>query len=336
MSKIGRIIACFVTLCMTIWVFGVFSFAQEDISATILSKINDVRTINSAQELTLNPQLEEIALLKAQYYKERNITVKREIYRTLRAKIKEYGTRNIALYTIRYRAEVTNPSIIASKFTYYSRVRRVNYEMAGIATLDNKIFVLVLSKIPMQATTPTTVPTTPTQPTPTQPQAETQTPVPITEPTPTQPTEVPVTTAPSTPPISNPSPSVEITAEMQKMLDLINSERALGGAQALVFDDQVNAVALLKAQDMITNNYFSHISPTYGSPFDMLKQFNISYTAAGENLAGIQSVEAAHTAFMNSSGHRANILYARFSHIGIGIQPSEKYGFIYVQMFIAK
>lgn len=87
---------------------------------------------------------------------------------------------------------------------------------------------------------------------------------------------------------------------------------------------------------MVNNNYFSHQSPTYGSPFEMLNKFNISYKTAGENIAGNSSNTAAVTAWMNSSGHRANILNSNFNYTGIGVIKGSKYGKIYVQMFIGK
>lgn len=122
----------------------------------------------------------------------------------------------------------------------------------------------------------------------------------------------------------------------QRMVDLVNQERTKNGLAALIVDLEVAKVAAIKSQDMADNNYFSHNSPTYGSPFDMMKKFNIKYLHAGENLAGNSSVESAHRALMNSSGHRQNILSPDFTHIGIGIRPSSRYGYLYTQMFISK
>ena len=87
---------------------------------------------------------------------------------------------------------------------------------------------------------------------------------------------------------------------------------------------------------MVKSNYFSHQSPTYGSPFDMLKNFKISYRSAGENIAANSSNTGAVNAWMNSSGHRANILSSNYNYTGIGVVSSPKYGKIYVQMFIGK
>ena len=84
------------------------------------------------------------------------------------------------------------------------------------------------------------------------------------------------------------------------------------------------------------NNYFSHNSPTYGSPFDMLKSFGISYNSAGENIAGHSTAEKAFEAWMNSPGHKANILNSSYNYTGIGVVTSSKYGKIFTQMFVGR
>ena len=127
-----------------------------------------------------------------------------------------------------------------------------------------------------------------------------------------------------------------MTADEQEVFNLINQQRTNNGLSALKMDSEVQRVAKIKAQDMATNNYFSHTSPTYGSPFDMLSSFKISYKSAGENIAGNSSNKAAVTAWMNSSGHKANILNSSYNYTGIGVVSSSKYGKIYVQMFIGK
>ena len=126
------------------------------------------------------------------------------------------------------------------------------------------------------------------------------------------------------------------TADEQEVFNLINKQRIDNGLTALKIDVEVQRVARIKPQDMVNNNYFSHTSPTYGSPFDMLNSFKISYRTAGENIAGNSNNSAAVTAWMNSSGHRANILNQSFNYTGIGVVNGSKYGKIYVQMFIGK
>lgn len=122
----------------------------------------------------------------------------------------------------------------------------------------------------------------------------------------------------------------------QEVFNLINKQRIDNGLQALKIDEEVQRVARIKAEDMVTNNYFSHESPIYGSPFNMLKSFKISYKTAGENIAGNSSNSAAVNAWMNSSGHKANILNSNFNYTGIGVVKSSKYGKVFVQMFIGK
>ena len=127
-----------------------------------------------------------------------------------------------------------------------------------------------------------------------------------------------------------------MNSDEKEVFDLINKQRTNNGLAALKNDSEVQRVARIKAQDMVDNNYFSHTSPTYGSPFDMLKSFKISYKTAGENIAGNSSNSSAVTAWMNSSRHKANILNSNFNYTGIGVVSSPKYGKMYVQLFIGK
>ena len=134
-------------------------------------------------------------------------------------------------------------------------------------------------------------------------------------------------------PQPQPAPVAGMTADEQQMLSLVNQERAKAGLPGLQADMNIVKVARLKAKDMINLNYFDHTSPTYGSPFDMMKQFGIAYGYAGENLAGAGNVQSAHTNLMNSPGHRANILNVNYNKVGIGIVDGGPYGKMFVQMF---
>lgn len=134
----------------------------------------------------------------------------------------------------------------------------------------------------------------------------------------------------------NNTSSSTLTSDELEVFNLINQQRANNGLPALKIDSEVQRVARIKAQDLVDNNYFAHNSPTYGTPFNMLKSFGITYNSAGENIAGNSSNSAAVTAWMNSSGHRANILNSSYNYTGIGVVSSPKYGKIYVQMFIGK
>ncbi|HZH62605.1 MAG TPA: CAP domain-containing protein [Metabacillus sp.] len=125
-----------------------------------------------------------------------------------------------------------------------------------------------------------------------------------------------------------------ISQVAQQVIDLTNAERKRNGLPALKADSQLSGVAQKKSEDMRQNNYFSHTSPTYGSPFDMMRDFGVSYKTAGENIAqGQQSPQEVVQAWMNSEGHRKNILSQDFTHIGIGYDSN---GHHWTQMFIGK
>lgn len=130
--------------------------------------------------------------------------------------------------------------------------------------------------------------------------------------------------------------STSMNSDEKEVFNLINKQRTNKGLLALKVDEEVQRVARIKAEDMVTNQYFSHQSPTYGSPFDMLRSFKISYQTAGENIAANSSNSGAVNSWMNSSGHKANILNSSFNYTGIGVVSSPKYGKIFVQMFIGK
>ena len=120
----------------------------------------------------------------------------------------------------------------------------------------------------------------------------------------------------------------------QKVVELVNIERQKNGLSALTLDAKVSNVARTKSKDMATNNYFAHQSPTYGSAGDMLKQFGIQWSAWGENIAsGQRTPEAVVTAWMNSEGHRANILSSNFSKIGVGYVTNSNGTPYWTQMF---
>jgi uncharacterized YkwD family protein len=131
------------------------------------------------------------------------------------------------------------------------------------------------------------------------------------------------------------APSTNVGDYEHQVLELVNKERAAAGLPGLVMNADLAAVAEKKAEDMRDNNYFSHTSPTYGSPFDMMKQFGISYKAAGENIAkGQKTPEEVMNGWMNSQGHRDNILNANFTEIGVGFVTDSNGGTYWVQMFI--
>lgn len=119
-----------------------------------------------------------------------------------------------------------------------------------------------------------------------------------------------------------------------QMAALVNQARKNAGLPALSVNGELSRVARIKSGDMAQNNYFSHDSPTYGSPFNMMTDFGVRYRSAGENIACNQTVARAHAALMNSPGHRENILNRNYTQIGIGIQSGGKCGAMYTQMFM--
>lgn len=154
--------------------------------------------------------------------------------------------------------------------------------------------------------------------------------IPVPEPaqqTPAQPAEAPMKTE---------NQPVEITdAEVKKIVELVNAERAKAGLAPLTLDLELTKMAAAKAEDMRDNNYFSHESPVYGSPFEMMNAFGIRYSYAGENIAaGQRTPEEVMEAWMNSPGHRANILNENYTHIGIGAVKGGSYGTYWVQSFM--
>lgn len=126
----------------------------------------------------------------------------------------------------------------------------------------------------------------------------------------------------------------ELSAFESRVIDLTNEQRRKNGLQNLQPDTALSNVAQEKSNDMKAKSYFSHTSPTYGSPFDMMRDFGVTYQSAGENIAmGQQSAEEVVNAWMNSEGHRKNILSPNFTHIGVGHTSSGNY---WTQMFIGK
>ncbi|WP_371017478.1 SafA/ExsA family spore coat assembly protein [Pseudalkalibacillus sp. JSM 102089] len=134
------------------------------------------------------------------------------------------------------------------------------------------------------------------------------------------------------------NPSIQKSKDVgQQVMDLTNAERAKNGLSPLTWNWEVARVARYKSADMRNKNYFSHQSPTYGSPFSMLENFGVSYRSAGENIAAGQATpEEVVQAWMNSEGHRKNILSSGYTQIGVGYVPGGSYGHYWTQMFISK
>ncbi len=213
------------------------------------------------------------------------------------------------------------PANIAAQYTYYLSINsgtiKIIQEKISWINKSTKysLPIIKINGVPLgveniyqgtQIPEPQTVPTVPETPT--------TVPVPVPEPAP----------APS----PEPEPSTTQTSMQSEMLGYINAERANANLAPLILDDKLCQGALLKSKDMAVNKYFSHTSPTYGSPFDMMKSLGITYSLAGENIAKNSSVKGAHDAFMNSSGHRANILNAGFKKVGLGFYQDGYYLYV--------
>ena len=123
-----------------------------------------------------------------------------------------------------------------------------------------------------------------------------------------------------------------VLAFENEVIRLVNEQRAKNGLKPLSANWELSRVARYKSQDMVDNRYFSHTSPTYGTPYQMIKSFGLTYRTAGENIAyGQRTPQAVVNAWMNSSGHRANILNASYTQIGVGYVSNGHY---WTQMFI--
>lgn len=121
----------------------------------------------------------------------------------------------------------------------------------------------------------------------------------------------------------------------QQVFELVNKQRASRGLPLLKLNAELSRVARFKSQDMIDKKYFSHTSPTYGSPFDMMQSFGLKFSAAGENIAyGQKTAAEVMNAWMNSAGHKANILSEAYTNIGVGVAKMSNGTLYWTQMFM--
>jgi len=129
-----------------------------------------------------------------------------------------------------------------------------------------------------------------------------------------------------------PQTDSKVSAYEAEVIRLVNEIRKENGLQPLTANWELSRVARYKSQDMKDKGYFSHTSPTYGSPYQMIRAFGLSFRTAGENIAkGYSTPQAVVNGWMNSSGHRANILNASYKQIGVGYVAQGNY---WTQMFI--
>ena len=127
---------------------------------------------------------------------------------------------------------------------------------------------------------------------------------------------------------TRPRPDLE-----QRMLELVNQERAAAGLRPLVADPELTEVARRHSADMFARGYFAHDTPEGRDPFDRMREANVSFLTAGENLALAPTLPVAHNGLMNSPGHRANILRPQFGRLGIGIMDGGMRGLMVSQEF---
>ncbi len=127
-----------------------------------------------------------------------------------------------------------------------------------------------------------------------------------------------------------------LTADESELLSLINREREKNNLLPLNLDEELQNIARLKANDLVDNNYFSHISPTYGTPFEMLKNNQISYKTASENIAGNPSITKAFESWIASESHKNNILNNDYNYTGLAVVDSIAYGKIIVELFVGR
>ncbi len=145
-----------------------------------------------------------------------------------------------------------------------------------------------------------------------------------------------IPSVPSTPsvPNNNNVPN-DMKALETEVIRLVNVERAKAGLSALAENSEISRIARIKSEDFINNNYFAHNSPTYGTPFDMLRSYGITFTAAAENIASGQRTAAdVMNSWMNSSGHRANILNSTYNQTGVGVARDNNGNLFWTEMFI--
>lgn len=130
-------------------------------------------------------------------------------------------------------------------------------------------------------------------------------------------------------------PAVTTTTQENEVVRLVNIQRAKAGLPALKMNWQLSRVARYKSADMASKGYFSHNSPTYGTPFQMMENFGLSFTAAGENIAyGQRTPAEVMDAWMNSPGHRSNIMSGSFSEIGVGLAKNKNGVCYWTQQFM--
>ncbi|WP_240338438.1 CAP domain-containing protein [Peribacillus alkalitolerans] len=229
-------------------------------------------------------------------------------------------TRAILTQDAKYRSMAVEPygNRTGYRFPQASEIPRYDQIQPGQALVPQQVPAEQRTPVPQQAPTEQVVPAPQQAPTNQAP----------------APQQAPTNQAPTQQPRSTQQAPTNISQAVQQVIDLTNAERSRNGLPGLTMDNQLCGVAQKKSVDMQQNNYFSHTSPTYGSPFDMMRDLGVTYNSAGENIAqGQQTPQEVVQAWMNSEGHRKNILDNSFTHIGVGYEQNGNH---WTQMFIGK
>lgn len=130
-------------------------------------------------------------------------------------------------------------------------------------------------------------------------------------------------------------PTITTTAQENEVARLVNVQRANAGLQSLTLNWQLSRCARYKSADMANKGYFDHNSPTYGSPFTMMQNFGLRFSAAGENIAyGQRTPAEVMNDWMNSPGHRSNIMNPTYTQIGVGLAKNSSGVCYWTQQFM--
>ncbi len=239
------------------------------------------------------------------------------------------GTPQVTPTTITTTTQATKATVTTPTTTYVQNSTPTPSQWVNLAPSRSTLGgnVVSLKTIVNQPTTVTPAPVPVPAPVPAPAPVPTPAPAPIPVPAPA-PAPTPVPTVSGIPILT------QITADEQLMVNMINQERIAAGVSPVKLDLRLASVGRAKANDMKVNNYFSHTSPTYGSPWAMMQEVGITVRWAGENLSGNKSVAGSMASLMQSPGHRANILDPRFTHVGVGIAYGSANGNLYAQEFL--
>ena len=128
----------------------------------------------------------------------------------------------------------------------------------------------------------------------------------------------------------------EYNEYIAQVVEIVNEERRKVGLNPLAYDEQITYAATQRSYEMAEYQYFAHARPNGDSCFTVMDEYNVSWRMVGENIAsGYTTPEQVMTGWMNSQGHKENILTSGYTKIGVGI-AANSYGRLYwTQLFAA-